>query len=63
MDIQVTEVVSGRLTELHLRYFDPGDSSVGTYYQEEPGSGLSPAAWGGIIAVGLGLLVLFAGDR
>jgi len=63
MEIRVTEMVSGNPVELHLRCFDPGDSSVSGYSGREHGLGLSSVDRAIIIAVGLGLLALSGGDR
>jgi len=63
MEIRVTEMVSGRPIELHLRCFDPGDPAAMSYSQPEPRPELGPVFWGAMIAVVLGLLALWGGDR
>jgi hypothetical protein len=63
MEIRVTEMISGRPIELHLRCFDQGDQSVSSYSRQDRGPGLGPIGWAVIIAVVLGLLALWGGDK
>lgn len=63
MEIRVTEMISGKPTELHLRCFESGDSSVSAYSQQGPGAGFDPVKWGIITGLVLAGLALWGGDR
>lgn len=67
MEIRVTEMVSGKPIELHLRCFEAADRSVRVNSPDEPGAGFNPVKLGVILgvafAIGLALLAAVAGDR
>ena len=67
MNIHVTEMVAGQPTVLHVRCFDPEDSSGPAYSYDEPHPAFNPIK-GALIAAGItvgviALLALFGGDR